>query len=56
VEDDDMNILCLGGRTTGVEVASDRVRNFLTARFSGAARHLRRLEKVKHLEQSAVAD
>ena len=56
VEDDDMNILCLGGRTTGIEVASDCVRNFLTARFSGAARHLRRLEKVKRLEQSAVAD
>jgi len=56
VEDDDMNILCLGGRTTGIAVAWDCVRNFLTARFSGAARHRRRLEKVKQLEQSAAAD
>ena len=53
VEDDDMNILCLGGRTTGIEVAWDCVRNFLSARFSEAARHRRRLEKVKQLEHSA---
>ena len=51
-----MNILCLGGRTTGIEVAWDCVRSFLTATFSGATRHRRRLEKVKQLEQSAVAD
>jgi ribose 5-phosphate isomerase B len=50
VEDDNMNILCLGGKTTGIAVACDCVRNFLSARFSGAARHLRRLEKVKQLE------
>ena len=56
VEDDDMNILCLGGRTTGIEVAWDCTRNFLSARFSGAARHQRRLEKVKQLEQSAVTN
>ena len=56
VADDDMNILCLGGRTTGIEVAWDCVRNFLSARFSEAARHRRRLEKVKQLERSAVAD
>ena len=54
VEDDDMNILCLGGRTTGIEVASDCVRSFLNAKFSGAARHRRRLAKVKQLEYSAV--
>jgi ribose 5-phosphate isomerase B len=54
VEDDDMNILCLGGRTTGIEVAWDCVRNFLRASFSGAARHRRRLAKVKRLEHSAV--
>jgi len=56
VEDDDMNVLCLGGRTTGIEVAWDCVRSFLSARFSEAARHRRRLEKVKELEQSAVAN
>ena len=56
VEDDDMNILCLGGRTTGIEVAWECVRNFLSATFSGAARHRRRLEKVKQLEQSAVTN
>jgi ribose 5-phosphate isomerase B len=54
VEDDDMNILCLGGRTTGIEVAWDCIRHFLSARFSEAARHRRRLEKVKQLEQTAV--
>src|SRR5678815_4808934 len=43
VEDDDMNILCLGGRTTGLAVAWDCVRNFLSAQFSGAERHRRRL-------------
>jgi ribose 5-phosphate isomerase B len=55
VEDDDMNILCLGGRATGIEVAWDCVRTFLTATFSEAARHRRRLDKVKQLEQSVVA-
>ena len=56
VEDDDMNILCLGGRTTGIEVACDCVRSFLSATFSGAARHRRRLAKVKQLEYSAVTN
>jgi ribose 5-phosphate isomerase B len=46
VEDDDMNILCLGGRTTGVAVAWDCVKSFLAAKFSGAERHVRRLAKV----------
>jgi ribose 5-phosphate isomerase B len=56
VEDDDMNILCLGGRPTGIEVAWDCVRNFLSAKFSEAARHRRRLEKVKQLEHRAVTN
>ena len=47
-----MNILCLGGRTTGLAVAWDRTRNFLNARFSGAARHRRRLARVS--DQAAV--
>ncbi len=46
VEDDDMNILCLGGLTTGVAVAWNCVKSFLTAKFSGAERHRRRLAKV----------
>src|SRR3954453_1327976 len=54
VEDDDMNVLTLGGRTTGAAVAWDCVRNFLGARFSGAERHRRRLAKVAQLEDSVV--
>ena len=50
VEDDHMNILCMGGRTVGPEVAWDLVQTFLVAQFSQAARHLRRLGKVASLE------
>jgi len=50
VEDDDMNILCFGGRTMGIAVAWDCTKNFLGARFSGAERHRRRLGKVMQLE------
>ena len=46
VEDDDMNILCLGGLTTGVAVAWNCVKSFLAAKFSGADRHRRCLAKV----------
>lgn len=52
VEDDHMNILCMGGRTVGLEVAWDLVRAFLTAEFSQAERHLRRLAKVASLQSS----
>ncbi len=52
VEDDHMNILCLGGRTVGSEVAWDLVETFLDAKYSSAERHLRRLEKVKTLEKA----
>ena len=55
VEDDNMNVLCLGGRTTGVAVAWDCVRNFLNAQFSGAERHRRRLAKVEQLEDGAAS-
>ena len=51
VEDDDMNILCLGGRTVGPGVAWDLVQAFVAAEFSHAARHLRRLSKVASLER-----
>ena len=50
VEDDHMNLICIGGRTTGPEVAWDLVRTFLAARFSDEPRHLRRLSKVAQLE------
>ncbi|GAB3274828.1 hypothetical protein GCM10027347_47960 [Larkinella harenae] len=50
VEDDDMNLICLGGRITGNRVAEEFVQAFLEARFSGAERHLRRLNKVIELE------
>jgi len=50
VEDDDMNILCLGGRVVGHELAWGLVTAFLGARFSGAERHIRRLQKVAALE------
>ena len=50
VEDDHMNILCMGGRTVGPAVAWDLVQTFLAAEFSQAQRHLRRLSKVASLE------
>lgn len=50
VEDDHMNILCMGGRTVGPEVAWDLVETYLAAEFSGAERHRRRLEKVAKVE------
>lgn len=51
VEDDDLNVLCLGGRVVGVELAWDLVGRFLTARFSGAERHRRRLGKIATVEK-----
>jgi ribose 5-phosphate isomerase B len=50
VEDDHMNVICLGGRTSGLEVVWDLIRTFLSARFSDEPRHLRRLSKVAQLE------
>lgn len=50
VEDDHMNILCMGGRTVGPAVAWDLVQTFLAADFSQALRHVRRLRKVAALE------
>jgi len=50
VEDDHVNVICLGGRTMGPAVASDLVNTFLAAGFSSAERHLRRLAKVAFRE------
>lgn len=52
VEDDDMNMICLGGRITGTETAKEFAVAFLKASFSGAERHKRRLDKVKKLEEN----
>jgi ribose 5-phosphate isomerase B len=51
VEDDNMNVLCLGGRVMGVEVAWDHTQTFISATFSGVQRHRRRLSKVAQLEE-----
>ncbi|MDA8325601.1 MAG: ribose 5-phosphate isomerase B [Nitrospiraceae bacterium] len=51
VEDDDMNVICLGARIIGEEAAREVVERFVGARFSGAPRHLRRLNKVREMEK-----
>jgi ribose 5-phosphate isomerase B len=51
VEDDDMNLICLGGRVTGFAAAQELATAFLEAKYIGAERHERRLQKVKAVEQ-----
>jgi ribose 5-phosphate isomerase B len=55
VEDDQLNILCMGGRTVGAAVAWDLIQTFLAAEFSQAERHRRRLSKVTLLEAGQSA-
>ena len=55
VEHDDLNVLCLGARVIGIEVATELTVAFLMARFSGEERHLRRLEKVTAIEEAMFA-
>jgi ribose 5-phosphate isomerase B len=50
VEDDDMNVMCLGGRVSGYALSWDLVQTFLKAHFNGAERCKRRLEKISELE------
>jgi ribose 5-phosphate isomerase B len=50
VEHDNMNVLCLGARVIGIELAQELVRAFLGAKFSGEARHVRRLAKIDAIE------
>jgi ribose 5-phosphate isomerase B len=50
VEHDDMNVLCLGARVIGPELASEVLRAFLAARFSGEERHVRRVSKIAAME------
>jgi ribose 5-phosphate isomerase B len=51
VEHDNLNILCLGARVVGPELAKEIVRAWLTAAFSGAERHRRRLAKIDQIEK-----
>lgn len=56
VEHDEVNVLCLGERVIGIELAKDIVRTFLNARFTNEARHKRRLEKVAAIENKNMKD
>jgi len=56
VEDDDLNLMCLGGRVTGHALAWELVKIYLNATFSGAERHKRRLAKVIALEKKNRID
>jgi len=51
VEDDDLNVLCLGARVIGPELAKEIIRVWLDAVFSGAERHCRRLAKIDQIEK-----
>ena len=51
-EHDDCNVLCLGARVTGPELALEIVRTFVAARFTGEERHQRRLDKIAKIESS----
>jgi len=53
VEDDDMNVLCLGARVIGPEAAAEAIRAFLRAEFSRAERHRRRVDKIRVIELDA---
>ena len=56
VEDDDMNVLCLGGRVLGYALAWDLTRAFLQARFIGGERHRRRLAKIEAMEKKGAGE
>ena len=55
VEDDELNVLCLGARVIGPSLAAEVMRAFLAARFSNLERHVRRLNKVKQIEADALS-
>ncbi|MGI8918794.1 MAG: ribose 5-phosphate isomerase B [Pyrinomonadaceae bacterium] len=55
-EHDDCNVLCLGARVIGVELALELVRTFVAARFSGEERHRRRLRKIAEMETRRHGD
>ena len=53
VEHDNMNVLCLGARVIGIELAIEIVKNFLSARFVNSGNYLRRFEKIQAIEKKA---
>src|SRR5712692_1957504 len=55
-EHDDCNVLCLGARVVGVELALEIVRAFVAARFTGEERHRRRLAKITEIEKQETSD
>jgi ribose 5-phosphate isomerase B len=56
VEDDDMNVVCLGARVVGPALAGEIIKAFLAATFSRAERHVRRLNKVKEIENEYMKE
>ena len=54
VEHDDLNVLCLGARVIGPELARELVHAFAAATFSGAERHVRRLAEIAEIEHDNV--
>jgi ribose 5-phosphate isomerase B len=52
VEHDDMNVLCIGSEVVGAELAAELVRTFLSAKFDGGERFVRRLEKIEEMEKT----
>ena len=55
VEHDDVNVLCLGARVIGPALAADVIRAVLGAQFTGEARHVRRLGKIREIEREFAA-
>jgi RpiB/LacA/LacB family sugar-phosphate isomerase len=53
VEHDNMNVICVGARVVGVELAREIVRAFLNAQFSGEERHVRRFKKMQAIEKNS---
>lgn len=56
VEHDDMNVLCLGARVIGPDLAREIVLAFLAAEFTHAERHVRRVAKIKRIEEQSRED
>jgi len=54
VEHDNMNVLCLGARIVGVELAKEIVKNFIGAKFSNEERHIRRVKKIQEIETNGT--
>ena len=54
VEHDDMNVLCLGSEVGGAELAAELARAFLSARFDGGDRYVKRLEKIEEMERETT--